>query len=287
VNYTIAAANYPFLYKERFRINVVCGYPICSVSILQITICGRAFFGGVQAYVDSDICEDVQILPSSAWTNVNVSCPAVISCRTPVGSGFDRAVVVNSLSSNSPVVKLVSYAAPVITQLLGCNPDSSGNPLHVQGCLRTGGDLLTLIGLSFGPIGAQVFVGSQRCLSDAAHTSPNPHRQVICKLPPGSGLNPVTIVQCNGAISENSSATISYQPCDAGYVQSPLNPLLCVACLPGTVAPSPGALRCEFCVDGTYSLSSASTICIACPAQSMSDPQELPASVLGARLRAS
>lgn len=75
----------------------------------------------------------------------------------PEGAGLEQAVVVASGNLFSPPAKLLSYAAPVVSQITGCTP--SGSPLSVVDCARLGGQRITISGSGFGKSGAIVYVG--------------------------------------------------------------------------------------------------------------------------------
>lgn len=209
----------------------------------------------------------MQYLPVSSWTYPGPPhCLSVVKCLIPPGAGFDQSVVANSVQSFSPAVKLLSYASPVITELRGCGSTAAGS-LVVTNCSRLGGDILTLIGSNFGPRGSQILVGTSLCEQDTGleTIATNSHRTVYCRLPEGSGEQPVNMVQLNGAITTASGARVRYQPCGVGSMQSSSNPLLCDKCQPGKFTGTQGG-SCETCASGTYSAVTGATTCLTCPA---------------------
>jgi hypothetical protein len=137
---------------------------------------------------------------------------------------------VRSVQSNSRAQKLLSYAAPALTRLIGCRADPT-NDLRITNCSRQGGDLLVIQGRNLGDVGAQVFVGSKLCPVQPWPAS-NPHREIACLVPSGTGdLRTVVLVQKNGRISADSGAGVSYQPCSPGTSAKDLQ---CIPCLSGT-----------------------------------------------------
>lgn len=117
-----------------------------------------------------------------------------LSCVLPPGVGKVDVTVEQGFLRSNPVP--VFYADPEILSVSGCAP-SSGNT--TVDCPASGGEVLTINGRNFGASGATVFVGSSPC-TNVQHSLVNPHRQLTCTLPPGSGTNQMLRV-VNGGVS--------------------------------------------------------------------------------------
>src|SRR5262249_34734122 len=84
-----------------------------------------------------------------------------LTITLPAGAGLNQPVTVFAAGQYSPTVLFLSYATPVVNQIIGsgCLNTSSG----VTQCPRTG-TLLTLLGSNFGAANAQVLVSFVLCL---------------------------------------------------------------------------------------------------------------------------
>lgn len=59
----------------------------------------------------------------------------------------------------------LSYAAPMITSIEGCQQALNQDPLVTLDCMRTGGQRITLRGSNFGETAATVLIGSVPCIA--------------------------------------------------------------------------------------------------------------------------
>src|SRR5262249_37614081 len=138
----------------------------------------------------------------------------------------------------STAVRWLSYAAPSIDLLLGCNEVASSQ-LERQNCSRRGGDSLFISGDNFGKADALVLVGLNSC-ENVVQT----HTTISCTMPPGNTLkSPILVLQSNGAIS-SSQALISYAQCVPGTYEIGYE---CLSCPVGTFTDS-NSLQSWYCV---------------------------------------
>jgi hypothetical protein len=78
-----------------------------------------------------------------------VKCPiteftsTVIRCTLAAGKGYDQTVVVTSIFDSSSTYTLLSYGAPIVASVSGCQYDNSS--LSTSNCDRNGGQSLTLV----------------------------------------------------------------------------------------------------------------------------------------------
>lgn len=154
-------------------------------------------------------------------------------------------VSVSASSLFSAPVPLLSYAAPSVTQVVGCQTSSHAG-LSVHGCERSGGDVLTVHGYNFGLSGARLFIGATEC-NATLHID---HSRLLCTVPPGAGADrPVLVLQRNGVLNQDVAATVSYRPCPTGRFQEGVQ---CLTCAPGRAVDVDGALECKPCIPGFY-----------------------------------
>lgn len=66
----------------------------------------------------------------------------LIHCGLPAGTGASQQVVISSINQFSAAQPLVSYAAPAVHQLVGCQAVPS-SPLRIEACGRLGGQWIT------------------------------------------------------------------------------------------------------------------------------------------------
>ena len=106
-----------------------------------------------------------------------LACPVLsitlttLTCTIPEGQGIAKAVAVNAGGQQSNSL-LFSYAAPSLSTVSPANGPTKG------------GIRLTIVGTSLGTTGGAATVDNVAC----ALVSQN-HSQVVCTLPPGSGIN--------------------------------------------------------------------------------------------------
>ena len=243
---------------------------------VRITITGSDFGQNMEAYVASLPCLNPILLAFDQ-----------LSCDLPAGTGKNVALTVlirisSSEVLQSPVVYIVSYAAPVVSGVvhISCQ-QSTDSMLNLVDCPRAGGGTLTITGQNLGIDGAVVLVGSGFC-ANLMHVSPS--TQVNCILPAGIATNVgVIFIQSGGAMSVGE-VTISYVQCAAGTYQSGVEQI-CQPCPPGSITATSGLFACSVCPSGTKSnthldsctdclagqMSEAgSTVCVDCPAGSVS-----------------
>jgi hypothetical protein len=166
-----------------------------------ITVIGHNFQVPVAVLVSGDACAPVVWISSEQ-----------VQCPVPSGVGLEQSVVVNSANQFSAPAKLLSYAAPSITNVIGCDTSSS---LSTTNCDRNGSTILTILGRDFGPSGATILIGSVLC-NNIIHDPITPHNKLTCRLPSGNREDrSLVVVQRNGAVSQ-TPAFVSYFQCPAG-----------------------------------------------------------------------
>jgi hypothetical protein len=111
------------------------------------------------------------------------------------------------------LVAICAQASPVITSVKGCSDDGAGATAQ---CHAAGGDVITIVGQSFGSAGAapQAFVGGHDCpVTQADDTT------VECTLPPGAGSNVDLVVTDSTGLSSFPQRLLSYSPPSITSVQ--------------------------------------------------------------------
>lgn len=204
-----------------------------------------------------------------------------VKCNLPSGTGFQRNVYVQNDIVVSAPRPFISYAPPSIMFVCGCAspcvPSTTDNTFagsqtpnaapasnnHIADCNREGGQRIQISGSNFGERGATVLVGVNRCIN-VTHSPFDPHNQIACTLPPGhEQARALLIAQGNGAVNENSVATVSYEQCGMGTFQDQSS-TLCANCTPGHFSSVSGLTECQECKPGTISPYAAATTCIPC-----------------------
>ena len=234
-----------------------------------ILITGTSLDVSVKVLVDGEDCPNVAV-PSGVVDFTQ------ITCEVPPGAGnYVSVVVLKGSKLRSLSARLLSYAAPVFTSIKGCETDPAGT--DALGCLRTGGDIITIVGSDFGADGAVVLVGGKSC-SPVNHIDVGGDftTTVTCQL--GSGTttdNGIVLLQKGGVTQDLSSPglTVSYKQCEAGTA-APRGVVTCTSCTPGRYTDSEGEFACQQCDAGRYagdqrvSLSYSNvgaTLCTDCP----------------------
>jgi hypothetical protein len=93
----------------------------------------------------SVLCAAVTVtVNAQPCTSVQVTSENTLSCILPPGVGRNRPVVVTSSGSVSRSVSLVSYAAPTVTAVGGCDPGPSNT--STVNCPRLGNAPITVYG---------------------------------------------------------------------------------------------------------------------------------------------
>jgi Zn finger protein HypA/HybF involved in hydrogenase expression len=166
--------------------------------------------------------------------------------------------------------RLVNYASPQITRLVGCNEGNDTFVLALTDCPRAGSgttnmihnDRLTIYGTNFGGEGASVLIGTSQC-SDVTHDALTPDELLTCSLPSGTRtLQSVLVIQQNGELSKTSSAVLSYKQCAAGEYET--GAVICQSCDIGSFTPVSSQTRCDACSPGSFSNTTATSICETC-----------------------
>lgn len=147
----------------------------------------------------------------------------------------------------SELYPLVSYGAPIVTGMLGCS-----HPVirvtSLTGCLRSGGQNITIYGQNFGEINAQVSLGASQC-RNVIHNSTN-DTVLVCTLPPGALPQvPLQVLQENGQASL-SVVNVGYEQCPPGTFQNG-SEIVCVPCDLGEYTTVEGRTSCDNCAAGT------------------------------------
>jgi hypothetical protein len=162
----------------------------------------------------------------------------------------------------------LSYAAPTIDFITGCQSPSNKNLLQTMDCDRTGGQRITIYGSNFGRFGANILIGSDIC-DDVTHGDDiiDGNNVVACVLPHGNRIDrPVIVIQRKGEIS-TTVALVSYKqceagqyeygyecfPCDRGTYTNSISQTQCLPCIPGFYAPEPSMESCLTCEAGKHS----------------------------------
>jgi hypothetical protein len=223
-----------------------------------ITITGDNFPAlGLTIYIDGIQC------PLTSITT------EVVECTLPEGTGKDLEIyasVVDTASSeynplNSRPKKLLSYKNPSFTSILGCAAD---DVTTTRQCVRTGGDILTIVGENFGAFGAVVLVCGVEC-TNLQHDATTPHELLTCTTPPGSQLDIGVTLSVGGQPASNFGS-ISYAQCGTGYYQATEQDYDCTSCVAGTYTELIGQTICSVCASGRFQSSPAQTSCTACVA---------------------
>jgi hypothetical protein len=185
--------------------------------------------GGVVITVDgSDLVMPISVfIGGSACELIHVFNPQKLTCLLAPGVGYNRTCFVSAQGEVSLPHQKLSYAAPIIHRLEGCQSKHT-NGQSVIGCHRNGTNTLVIHGQFFGSSNAKVLVGTKRCRS-IVHDESLPHALLNCTLPPGNYSEaPILLIQDNGALS-NNNVTISYTACSPGFFESP-DGVSCEAC---------------------------------------------------------
>ncbi len=172
------------------------------------------------------------------------------TCKLPAGVGRSVAVTAKS-TGTSPVARLISYATPNITRLIGCSVTVSALPtLSVTECDRFGTSPITVIGSNFGASGAYVLLGVD--IIPAVHDSSSPHTTLSFVAPSGNGLDIAVLVLQSTFDTATSRAVMSYRECPPGTHQSKTDPG-CIQCEGGKYSKISDAADCDECAAGFYS----------------------------------
>lgn len=139
-------------------------------------------------------------------------------------------------------------------------------------CTRTGGDLITITGTSFGPSGAFALVGPSVCkvnkTDDATDT------RIVCSLPKGKLLAQSLLVFQASSQYSNSPVAISYTQCSSGYEDdAALENVDCKPCHVGTFKGTVGSSPCILCPNTQYANSSGMSTCFNCPSNGAANEQ--------------
>lgn len=183
-------------------------------------------------------------------------------CTLPRGIGLRNAVVVIATIKNtvrpSELYPLVSYGPPVVTAMRGCS-NTGALVTALTGCVRNGGQSITIFGRNFGELNAQISLGATQC-RNVTHNSTD-DTVLLCTLPPGAlPLVPLQVLQENGQASL-SVATVGYEPCPPGTFQNG-SEITCVPCAPGEFSRTAGRTSCELCAAGIcVRIGEYSTVC--------------------------
>lgn len=123
-----------------------------------------------------------------------------VECTLPRGAGQLQPVVAVANSVFGSPARLINYAAPVITHLLGCDHTNVNDTitLSLANCPRNGSSLLAIYGTNFGSSGASILIGTAQC-SNVIHDTIIPDDMLTCILPSGTRTaQSVIVIQQNG-----------------------------------------------------------------------------------------
>jgi hypothetical protein len=182
---------------------------------------------------------------------VNPISSEMITCQLPPGTGFDTQVTVSSGDQFSAPKPYLSYAAPKIDSIEGCNAPLNEDPLQTERCMRGGGQRITIRGSNFGESDATVLIGSDPCqsVSHGEVGGVNRNGVLMCTLPKGNRDDrPVLVIQKKGEIS-TTIALVSYLQCSPGQLEVGFS---CFPCDRGTYTNSASQTGCLSCVPGFY-----------------------------------
>lgn len=248
----------------------------CAGGIDVRVTADSALTGAVSFQVDGALCPLVSF--TEGTTSLVCTLPAGIGDLRPAGLTTDG-------TKAGPVEGLVSYQAPIITNILSsvCTQVPGQNRTLIN-CPRSGGGDITIVGKNFGKSGALVLTNFQNIPAthltslDGGPTDPAIGDGYLSfTLPSGIGTQTIIVFQRNGKGS-TVLVTYSYQPCDKGtYVSgtscllcSPgsmsdiLDALSCTNCSRGSAQPFPGQTQCGDCSPGKYANETGMANCTAC-----------------------
>jgi hypothetical protein len=230
-----------------------------------ITITGTRFFDPLVVSVAGRECSSVEILTPGF----------VISCRLPLGVGYNVEVVVSRLTVSSVPSTLLSYSEPKVYSVWSRDCPSRTSNFSIGDCPRYGGALVTVIGDYFGEGTPDVMVGGRTCGNLTLFNQ----SMLTCTLPSDNSLSrQVIVMQDSGEISLDETVTVSYFQCQPGFYQVSLDCLQCPAgrytpvesmtlcriCSAGTFSPRNGSSSCQQCNPGQYQTNESATSCFNC-----------------------
>lgn len=257
-----------------------------------VTIIGASLLPPLVVFFDGQACANLRILNLTKAT-----------CRLPAGTGKNRPVVASAAGLLGKSGPFLSYAGPSITGVSGgsgCVALETG--LGLEGCDRTGGGRIVLLGSNLGFADAIVYLG-QAC-QDVRHTVGREHSEVSCLLPPGTLTQIPVLIFIAGTVSP-TPMSVSYLPCAPGTFglevechscaageHAPLAGMetcekcepgrfsnvngssRCDLCLPGRMSAKFGSVDCDVCLPGTFASNAGSALCVACPVGRLANMSE-------------
>jgi hypothetical protein len=264
-----------YSYPQVPIVESVYGCPVDNMLTQSTSECPTSGAGVRLSVTGTGFLEPMSVLVSgrqcTALDRVNAT---YFTCSLPANAGVSLSLIVKAGSQRTEARDRVSYTAPVITGIQGCEQVTA---TQVRQCNRLGGNRIALTGRHFGAAGAAVLIGGQNCLN-VTHDAKFPQERVLCVVPEGTtSERPVTLLQRYGIISV-STILLSYvqcppgtysnssacSPCPPGQFNDVWSQAQCRACAAGTFTAVPGALQCSSCPSGTYSSLGAAS-CRACP----------------------
>jgi hypothetical protein len=271
------------------------GYTVTGTDLLQYPAANTPVVTSMSGCVDSITDNSTSLCPTSGGPKMRVrglfltgslrilvngvECKILtfysdgVDCTLPRGAGALQPVVAVANSLFGQPARLVNYAAPQVTRLVGCDQTTINgtSTLNLAKCPRAGSNStlgssnrLTIFGTNFGGSGAAVLIGTSQC-TDVRHDQYQPDELLTCLLPVGTRTaQAVLVIQQNGDLSRSSSATISYTQCPAGSYET--GAVICEPCQLGTATSFESQPKCDPCSAGYYSNVTGTSICTSCDA---------------------
>ncbi|GMH94871.1 hypothetical protein TrST_g7752 [Triparma strigata] len=167
----------------------------------------------IRAMISGQECTTVDKAFDGTW----------MTCSVPPGEGTVNLLTVEEVTT-STVASLFSsyvvYKEPVVNEVTGCE-DHPQLERHTINCPTRGEVEITITGENFGVSGAMVTVGGMLC-PNVVHSKSNPHNEVTCTVPAGTGQTVPMMVTIGGQsgysdiLSYASAHVTSFSGCPEG-----------------------------------------------------------------------
>jgi len=230
---------------------------------IRLSVTGTGFLEPLTVLVSGRQCGSLERANSTYFT-----------CTLPANAGVALSITVKAGSQRVEARDKLSYAAPTIVAIAGCEAVSSTS---IRECSRYGGNRIQLEGRNFGASGATIQIGGTACMN-VTHDAFTPHGRLLCTTPEGTTSDrPVTLLQRYGVVSQQSillsyvqcppgmrSNDVTCLPCSRGEFNDIWSQTQCRPCSPGLFSGYEGATQCQACPEGTFS-SQGSSECQKCP----------------------
>jgi hypothetical protein len=107
---------------------------------VTLTMLGNGFINIQSVYINSVLCTNLQT--NSTFDPTIYLGSYMITCVLPAGSGADQPIVISANQQFSSTKRLLSYASPSVTSLVGCTQLANGN---IGTCDRLGDQPITIL----------------------------------------------------------------------------------------------------------------------------------------------